>query len=268
MNQLSEKSARKYYSILLDIHRWDIDFSIKVPIFKNLLEIGILNEVTGKNHFEDKYDKNKIIETGQRTDLQNNKERLDRFGNKEKGEVRKDLVTGINDLFAKRNVAEHQKNINHAAYSGVFNTITESIRDFSKIPIPDEINRILNNEPDPPIGGGGNTKDSTQYIFNGEEFGKGRLVLAVINSYVRNNPSVTLEKLQNIFDKKIQGSFYVVDSHTNAWDTTDRKRHFFENAINLDNDQKIVVCSQWKKGNIDKFIDKANELGYDIKINE
>ncbi|MDR2730122.1 MAG: hypothetical protein LBB81_04410, partial [Treponema sp.] len=100
MYQLSEKSARKYYSILLDIHRWDIDFSIKVPIFKNLLEIEILNEVTGKNHFEDKYENGKIIETGQRTDLQNNKERLDRFGNKEKGEVRKDLITGINDLFA------------------------------------------------------------------------------------------------------------------------------------------------------------------------
>jgi hypothetical protein len=273
MNQLSKQSAEKYYSILLDIHKWVIDYSSKVPIFKNLLEIGILNEITGKNHFEDIYENNKIKEPGQRFELQNNLERMDRYGNKEKGEVRKALFTGIKDLFAKRNVAEHQKNINHAAYIGTLNTMSESIRDFSKIPIPDEMNRILNNEPligpirgiNKGISQGKKSKDLTKYIFNGEIFSKRRLVLAVINSYVKNNPSVTLEKLQNIFDREIQGTFYVVDSFINARKTTDGKRHFFEDAINLNNGQKIVVCSQWTKEMIDKFIVKANELRYDIK---
>jgi len=150
MNQLSDKSAKQYYSILLDIHQWDIDLAIKVPIFKNLLEIGILNEITGKNHFEDKYDNNKVIEKGQRTYLQDNKEILDRFGDRIRGEVRKDLFTGINDLFAKRNTAEHVKKINFAAYIGTLNTITESIRDFSKIPIPDKLISILDGEIKPP----------------------------------------------------------------------------------------------------------------------
>jgi hypothetical protein len=150
MHQLSEKSAKQYYSILLDIHQWDIDFAIKVPIFKNLLEIGILNEVTGKNHFEDKYENNKVKETGQKTYLIDNKELLDRFGDKIKGNVRKDLFTGINDLFAKRNTAEHVKKINFAAYIGTLNTITEAVRDFSKIPIPDKLISILDGESEPP----------------------------------------------------------------------------------------------------------------------
>jgi len=146
MYKLSEKSAKQYYSIVLSIHQWDIDLAIKVPIFKNLLEIGILNEVTGKNHFEDKYENNKFIENGQKKYLLDNKEILDRFGDRIKGEVRKDLFTGINDLFAKRNTAEHVKKINFAAYIGTLNTITESIRDFSKIPIPDILNSILDGK--------------------------------------------------------------------------------------------------------------------------
>jgi len=162
MYQLSKESAEKYYSILLDIHQWDIDYAIKVPIFKNLLEIGILYVVTGKNHFEDKYENNKFIEAGQRKELENNKEILDRYGDKIKGNVRRDLFTGIIDLFAKRNIAEHEKKINYAVYLGTLNTIAETINCFSEIPIPDSINSILNGEPKPlkPLGKGGEPENN------------------------------------------------------------------------------------------------------------
>jgi len=267
MHQLSDKSAKQYYSILLDIHQWDIDFAIKVPIFKNLLEIGILNEITGKNHFEDKYENNKVKETGQKTYLLDNKEILDRFGDRIKGEVRKDLFTGINDLFAKRNTAEHIKKINFAAYMGTLNTITESIRDFSKIPIPNKLISILDGESEEPKPGptGGKPKNKAQYEFKGEIFNKRKLVLAVIKSYVRDKPNITLKDLQNTFDKKIQGVLNVVDLYANKKGSI---RYFSEYAIDLDNGQKIVVCNQWGIGNINKFIDKAKELGYKIIINE
>jgi len=123
-------------------------------------------------------------------------------------------------------------------------------------------------------GGGGEKKpkDNTKYIFNGKKYCKNRLVLSVIDSYVKNDPNVTLEKLQNIFDKEIQKipkfgfNFDVVDSYANAWDNKNYKRYFFDNAINLSNGQKIVVCNQWAIQNIEKFICKAKELGYSIDI--
>jgi uncharacterized protein YlzI (FlbEa/FlbD family) len=111
-------------------------------------------------------------------------------------------------------------------------------------------------------------KDFTQYKFNGEKFGKSRLVLAIIKEYVRNNPNTTLENIQTTFDKKLQGSLGVVDIYTNAEDIykrTGHKRHFIDDAINLNNGQKIVVCTQWGKRNINKFINKVNELGYNIE---
>jgi len=266
MRQLSDKSAKQYYSILLDIHQWDIDFAIKVPIFKNLLEIGILNEVTGKNHFEDKYENNKLKETGQKTYLLDNKEILDRFGEKIKGEVRKDLFSGINDLIAKRNTAEHVKKINFAAYMGTLNTITESIRDFSKIPIPDKLISILDGEleSDSPKKdqAGGKSKNKDRYNFKDEtSLNKRQLVLSVIKCYIRDNPNITLKELQNIFNKKIHTTLNIIELYANKKGSS---RYFSEHAIDLDNGQKIVVCNQWGIGNINNFIDKAKELGYNI----
>jgi hypothetical protein len=110
---------------------------------------------------------------------------------------------------------------------------------------------------------GKSSKDKTTYEFKGKTYNKRQLVLAVINSYVRDHPDVTLESLQNIFDK----CRYVVDLYANAWDNTDRKRHFFDKAIELNNRQTIVVYNQWGSGNIDDFINKATELGYDIVKN-
>ena len=102
------------------------------------------------------------------------------------------------------------------------------------------------------------SRDYSLYIFNEEILNKRQLVLAVINKYIRDNPNNTLETLQNIFNKNI------VDSYDNAQKNTDGKRHFFDDAINLNNGQRIVVCNQWGKDNIPQFIKKANELGYKI----
>lgn len=277
MNQLSEKSAEQYYSILLDIHQWDIDFAIKVPIFKNLLEKGILNEVTGKNHFEDKYENNKVAEAGQKKYLNDNKEILNRFGDRIKGEVRKDLFTGINDLFAKRNPAEHGKKMNFAAYMGTLNTITESIRDFSKIPIPDELISILDGKSEPPgpnpIGESkGSKKDYAKYLLNGHPVsstgGKGPLVRDVIRLYVKQNPSVTFKKLKDIFPDEITKlKWGVIDTYDNAVKINAKEpidRFNEKDTINLNNGERIAVCNQWKPKNIAIFINRAKELGFDI----
>ena len=73
------------------------------------------------------------------------------------------------------------------------------------------------------------TYDNTHYRFNGNEYGKNRLVLAIINDYIQNHDGCTLENLQTTFPKRLQGALGVVDTFENAneiYTRTNHKRHF------------------------------------------
>jgi len=110
-------------------------------------------------------------------------------------------------------------------------------------------------------------KDTTQYIFNGKTYGKGRLVLAVVEEHIKNHNNITLEGLHKLFPKEIQGGLFVVDSLENAMEIvnrTNRKRHFINNPIKLYNGDEIVVTTEWGIKNIENFINKAQKLGYSI----
>jgi len=109
------------------------------------------------------------------------------------------------------------------------------------------------------------SKDYALYIFNDEILNKRQLVLAVIRNYVKDKPNVTLNDLQHIFVKKINGPYNIVDSYDNA-NKKYPTRYFLDEIINLD--QRIVVCNQWGKDNIPQFLQKANELGYNITKKE
>ena len=112
--------------------------------------------------------------------------------------------------------------------------------------------------------------DRTQYRFNGDVVGKGRLVLAVLKQHVEYNPEITFSKLEQAFPKHLQGSlslgcFYSVAEAEKKYASTGHKRHFLkpEELIEL-RDQRIAVCTQWGKGNIDGFIERAREHSYSI----
>ena len=139
----------------------------------------------------------------------------------------------------------------------------DSIQDSCKLMGGEKITENIENE----IEKATDPKDYSQYLFNGVEYGKNRLVLAVIKEYVKNN-NKTLEELQQIFDKNIQGSMEVIDELNNAkniYTSTGYKRHFIDDSIILFNGQQVTVCSQWARGNISNFISKASELGYNIE---
>lgn len=115
-------------------------------------------------------------------------------------------------------------------------------------------------------------KDNTKYIFNNKEYVKGRLVLAVVKQYV-SDTKPNLNKLKQAFPPNIQGSSGVII----AADELDKKkknssdsknRYFIKNDESLTtSDGKIAfVCTEWGIGNINGFIGKAKELGYDIKV--
>lgn len=102
---------------------------------------------------------------------------------------------------------------------------------------------------------------TAKFIFDGSEYGTGRLVLAVIKKYIADNPSLDSKCLLEAFPKKIQGSWGVFDNEQKAVD----KRHFnkLHELVTL-TDCTIAVSSQWGSGNINNFIEQAKKLGYQI----
>lgn len=111
-------------------------------------------------------------------------------------------------------------------------------------------------------------KDSTQYIFNGLRYGKGRLVLAVVQQYVNDNPEKTAEELETTFDKNMQGPYGVIrkiEDIKQNWMQPERRFFMSSNDIIHTADADCAVCSQWGKFNIDNFIFHAKNIGYAIE---
>lgn len=110
-------------------------------------------------------------------------------------------------------------------------------------------------------------KDLSKYNFNNVNYGKGRLVLAVLKEYVVKNPTTTYEQLKTIFSDRIQGAGGVFASRDKALsiNANGYVRYFAKDDELLTlSDEIIAVSSQWGIGNIDKFIIEAKKLGFKI----
>jgi len=114
------------------------------------------------------------------------------------------------------------------------------------------------------------SKDYSKFLFNNQEYNKGRLVNAVLKYYIENNPEITFSELKTKFPDKIQGSFGVFDIKEKAEDIYQRwghKRHYInpEEEIKIA-DAVIATCTQWNPENIKLFLNQANNLGMKIEI--
>ena len=108
--------------------------------------------------------------------------------------------------------------------------------------------------------------DKSTYIFNGNTYGKARLVLAIVEQYVSDNDGLAKKELEERFPGALQGSIGVISSIEEAEGKYKGKRHFIKKAIKLTN-ATVAVCNQWGSKNIDKFVQHAaGELGYNIDI--
>lgn len=115
-------------------------------------------------------------------------------------------------------------------------------------------------------------RNTSKYTFENQIYGKGRLVLAVVKSYISNNPDTSFDELQKSFPKHLQGSSGVFNLQTDAQDIygrTGHKRHFIkpDEVIKL-SDCDVAISTEWGKGNIDDFIIAACALGYEITEGE
>jgi hypothetical protein len=110
--------------------------------------------------------------------------------------------------------------------------------------------------------------DRTKYLFNGNKFGKGRLVLAVLKHHLAINDNYTYQKLEKDFPKELQGTqgvFAEIDKAKEILDRTGHKRHFIaaDELLEIE-DIKIAVSTEWGIGNIENFIKRCKELNYKI----
>lgn len=121
-----------------------------------------------------------------------------------------------------------------------------------------------------------NTKDYSRYIYNGKEYGKGRLVRAIIGDYCKSHPKITANEVKKVFYREIQGSFGCVLTEEElkrkfeGYSLSDfkvRARFYTDLPIELDN-EKIYVCSQWGLSNISTFIEVARKEGFIIEVSE
>lgn len=111
-------------------------------------------------------------------------------------------------------------------------------------------------------------RDHSKFVFKGKKYAKGRLVHAVVEDYVSENPNITLEQLEGVFPKEVAkqklGVFVLAEVAKEIVESSGRARHFTKNPITLTN-STIMVSSQWGARNIFSFLEHCETLGIKIK---
>lgn len=110
-------------------------------------------------------------------------------------------------------------------------------------------------------------RDNSKYKFNGEMYGKGPLVRAVVKQYVQDNPKITLTQLRDIFPDELLRRYGIFQEESEAREISGKCDRYFlkpEHLIQLKK-EKIAVCSQFTFENIQPFLKLAKGMGYKIK---
>ena len=115
-------------------------------------------------------------------------------------------------------------------------------------------------------------RDFTKYQIAGVDngpFTKGRMVLEVVKKFCHEHLEITFEDLKGVFNRdEIKCGFggVVVREDMRHVDSHGRKRYFDndDDIIELKDNTRVCVCSNWGKGNIEAFIKRAKELGFAI----
>ena len=101
-----------------------------------------------------------------------------------------------------------------------------------------------------------------KYAVNGNgRYGKGKMVEAVINTYVQNNPSVTVEALKEVFPNYLLKGYGVI--RTDDGTIKDYKRFY---KSELSDGSVFYICNQWGKDNTDNFVQYVNKNVAGINI--
>lgn len=114
------------------------------------------------------------------------------------------------------------------------------------------------------------TRDKTKYLFNDKLLGKGRLVIEVVKQFIRENQHLTFEEIKEKFPSNLQGSTGVINTLAfvnQKYNGSKKKRHFIDKNDILTSADGIefLVSTEWGIGNINKFIELARSINFDIQ---
>ncbi len=113
------------------------------------------------------------------------------------------------------------------------------------------------------------SKDYTRYVFAGSSFNKRKLVLAVIRQWVNDNKPKNIADMLQAFPQEIKsGGLFVTEQEAREiYNKQGIYRHFldFGEILELPDSTRYAVSNQWGKDNIDKFVNQAKKLGYEIE---
>jgi hypothetical protein len=107
-------------------------------------------------------------------------------------------------------------------------------------------------------------KDYSNYSYNGQTYGKNRLVLAVITDFVKKNPTLTYSQLKEKFPDKLQGS-ETLTTEKNAKQKKSRRNFIKPNEVIVLTDEVIAVSTEWGIFNITRFISHCLEMNIEIR---
>jgi hypothetical protein len=115
------------------------------------------------------------------------------------------------------------------------------------------------------------SKDYTRYLFQGNSYNKRKLVLAVIQQWFSENKPSQFSGLLQAFPQEIRsrsgGLFVPVDEAKEIYGRQGIHRHFLGDGeiLEFPDSTQYAVSNQWGKGNIEKFINQAKKIGYEIE---
>lgn len=109
-------------------------------------------------------------------------------------------------------------------------------------------------------------RDRTAYTFNGQGYGKGKLVLAVLKAHVAKNPNITLDQMKKAFPDELLKGYGIFQTKEKAIAQSPKSKRFF-----LKDDQlirikgaSIAICNQFSTENIKPFLVHAKGMGFQI----
>jgi hypothetical protein len=111
-------------------------------------------------------------------------------------------------------------------------------------------------------------RDYTKYKFKNTEYNKRRLVFAVIMDWIANNEPKDFKELEKAFPQNTRkgGLYLPYEKAKEVYERQQIPRHFLgENEIITFQDGiRYAISNQWGKGNIERFISRAREIGIEI----
>jgi hypothetical protein len=105
------------------------------------------------------------------------------------------------------------------------------------------------------------------FEFNGETYGKGPLVLAVVLHHAKKNPKISHEQMKAAFPDTLLRGYGIFTTRIKAEDLCKTRKRYFvrEDQFVKLTDEQIAVCNQFTSDNIGAFLNQCKLLGYTIK---